>query len=447
MKYITFLFFLFLFYVHSIVAQENPFLKMAGKKYADYSQDFIDEAIAITNRNDTVEFRKFVSQIREVAEKTGSIEWKMQAEYCELSLIKLYMLQGKVKYSDEEMLQMMSDLLKKVQKEGVVHLELKLRYDIIEGYWFVIKNYELALEQCEIQNKRLQTVSSDDIPEIAGLYLQIANIYYTFADYSKAISYLKKIVSEKETTANQWDKQHARNTMGLCYRYGFNDFDRSDSCFRAILQVKKYFNPYHASGRELWEGIAEGNIGRNKVLRGEYDAAIPLLKSSLTKVLKFGDYGYLSHPATNLAIVYIAKGNLTEAKRYIDSARHYYDKAQIKETNLYLIYEAMSKYYAAAGNTKLCIAYMDSTLAAKDRKAEQFNAMQLTRVEQRKHLSEQKLQEAKLREEEIKSTGYLRSLAITMVGLFLLGSGFIRYIRLYRKKKSAYQELVRKLQE
>ena len=446
MKYILFVAIFFLFSCANIAAQDNPFMQMADKKYTQYSREFINEFYRHIGLKDTVLYRKYVSQIEEVAKKTGSMEWKLQAAYCQLSIVKAYRACGITNFSEEDNLRLTFDLLKKVQKAGVAHVELKLRRDIIESYWYYIKNYELALEQCEIQNQRLQDLSADEIPELTHYYLQIAEVYYSFKDYSKTISYCEKILSYKETISNQWFQLGALNTMGLSYRYGFNDLDCSDSCFQIILQTKEYLNPNEIPRRENWEGIAQGNIGYNMVLRQEYDKAIPLLKSSIEKMLKFGDYAYSAFPAIHLAAAYLKKGNLPEAKRYIDSATHYYAK-QPREGAMSFIYETKSMYYAAIGNSNLCIDYIDSTLTENKRLQKQFDAFHLMRIEQHKHLSEQKLKDEQLITEKVRATGYQRTLIVTMVGLLLICGLFARYIVLYRKKKSAYHALVVKTQQ
>ena len=69
-------------------------------------------------------------------------------------------------------------------------------------------------------------------------------------------------------------------------------------------------------------------------------------------MLKDDDYGYASGSAVHLADIYLKKGNPGEAKRYIDLAADYYVK-EPRENNLPLIYEALSKYYAATGDPDL----------------------------------------------------------------------------------------------
>jgi YesN/AraC family two-component response regulator len=198
--------------------------------------------------------------------------------------------------------------------------------------------------------------------------------------------------------------------------------------------------------RDYWDGIAEGNLGRNRFLCGDEENAIPFLKNSIEKVLRFNDYGYAVVPSTTLALCYINKGNLKEAKRYIDLAINYYAKMPQAGYIIY-IHETLSKYYSVTGNSKLSIAYMDSTLTAVKKYSAEFNALQLMRVEQRKFLSEQKIKEEQLQIEKVKNIGYQRILANTIVGLLIIGGILVRYFLLYRKKKAAYKELVSKAQE
>jgi YesN/AraC family two-component response regulator len=107
----------------------------------------------------------------------------------------------------------------------------------------------------------------------------------------------------------------------------------------------------------------------------------------------------------------------------------------------------MSKYYAAAGNSKLAMAFIDSTRIENKKMEEQFNTLLLMRVEQRKHLSEQQTKDEQLHLEKVRNTGYKRSLGIAIAGLLFVGGILFFTIILYRKKRAAYQELVRKTQE
>jgi YesN/AraC family two-component response regulator len=435
MKSVLTVTFILFFFCVEMAAQDNPFMKMAEMKYAEYSRELAKHFDAF----DTVKAQNIVQQLEEVAQKTGNAEWKLQAEFGRLVIFEIKrVLLGNEQYPAEKLLNMAFELLEKTKKMKIVYFELMTRQKIIYYYWNYLKKYELAFEQYDIQEKLLQHISSDDIPEKAAYYKEIADAHYHFKDYAKAFSYYNIVLNEKNNEQTKYAKQHARNGLGLIYSNDLKDYDRSDSCYRSIIEATSQFldDDYQYT---VWQGIAEGNLGHNMMMREKYEEAVPLFKNSIEKTLKHHDYAYASGTAINLANSYLKQNNMVEAKQQIDLAIECYKKMP-REGRLPNIYEALSKYYAAIGNSKLAITYMDSTLTTKKKMEEQFNTLQLMRVEQRKHLSEQQLKDEQL-------SGYRRNFAIAVTGLLLICGGWVRYFLLYRKKKSAYHELVRKSQE
>ena len=86
---------------------------------------------------------------------------------------------------------------------------------------------------------------------------------------------------------------------------------------------------------------------------------------------------------------------------------------------------------------------MDSTLVAIKRYEKQFNAMILLRIEQREAA---KQQQELIREKEIRRQAQLWLLAIS-VGFILIAGLLGIVLLLYRRKRAAYRELVRKSQQ
>ena len=213
-------------------AQEIPFMEMAGKNYADCTREITD-VYSYFFQLDTIEMQKVVSQFEEFVQTTGSLEWRLQTDYFTFTLLR----KKNSACTSNEMVQQALDLLERLQKAKMYPLEVKLRHDLIGIYQHEVNNYELALEQCDTQAQRLRTVSVDEIPEKVFYDIQIARMYYDFKDYLKAITHCKIILNDKDNWFSQWYKQEALNVMGLSYRYGFNDLDRSDSCFYAILNT------------------------------------------------------------------------------------------------------------------------------------------------------------------------------------------------------------------
>jgi AraC-like DNA-binding protein len=283
-------------------------------------------------------------------------------------------------------------------------------------------------------------VSSDDIPEKAMYLLLIADAHYFFKDYPKAVSYYTKIL-EEENSNNQTTIQHALNGLGLCYRNGYRNYETSNYYFRSMMNVN-YPNDVKELYPEVFNGIAEGNLGHNLLFCEEYEQAIPLLTRSFETLSKHRDYAYASGPAINLADIYLKKGNLQEAKKYTDIAIAY-NKIMPREGRQARIYEVLSKYYAATGNTKLSMAYMDSTLQANKEYEEQFNAMLLLRMEQKEFAQQQQeLVKEKKEKKQIQTRLMLISAGFVVISLLL-----VSLLYLYRKKRRAYLGLYRQIKE
>jgi AraC-like DNA-binding protein len=434
----VFLQFVIIILFFRISAQENPFMEMANKKYAEYTQDLVDQYYTFY-KIDTLAARKIINQIAEVAQKTGSTEWKLLTAYFESMMYNKMLTIGDERYTSESYLEILTILLEKAKKASVPYLELMIRQEIIDYYW-TAQNYEFAFELYAVQLERLEYISSEDVPEKVHYYQKAADAYCFFKNYPKAISYYCMVLEEKDNIRSQHSKQHARNGLGLCYRLGYNALDRSDSCFLALMHI--VFQPENGYLTEMWDAIAEGSIGHNMYLRKDYDKAIPLLKNSINKMLKYGDYGFSTGPAVNLADIYLKTGDIAESKRYIDLATDYYHK-EPRDGHLFRIYEVKSKYFATIGNKKLSMAYMDSTLEAKEKYNDRFNTMLLLHIEQ-KELTKQ--QQQLIREKEKHKQTQMQLLFLAMGFVVIVGLlGLVLFF--YRRKRTAYRELVRKSQQ
>ena len=157
--------------------QQNPFMEMVGKPYAEnWSQ--LSNDYYLFRLLDSLEEQNFIRQIEEVAQKTGSLEWQLEVEFFE-SLRLGKRVTSQTDSLREKYINALTILLKKTEKTSVRHLELQVRQEIIDycSLWSPIKNYELAFELYAIQDERLRDVSSTDIPEKANYYVSYANAF------------------------------------------------------------------------------------------------------------------------------------------------------------------------------------------------------------------------------------------------------------------------------
>ena len=438
---IAFLATLLIFFFAPLKAQENPFIEMAGKPYADNWRQLLKEYYRFLLL-DVQEEQIFMQQIEEVAQKTGSLEWRLEVEYFESVRSSNRMKENMDDAAlQEKYLNILSELLKKAEKASIRHLELRVRQMMIDYWWQLapVHNYELCFELYAIQMERLRDVSSKEIPDIANYYEKYANAYSFFKEYDKAISYYKMAIKESDEHERNFLYNYAYNGLGLCYAF-CNDYDRSDSCFNAILQIE--FLPDEESTREQWVGIAEGNLGSNRAKQGDYAHAIPLLKKSAETMLQHLDYAFASDCAVDLVNIFLHTGDLKEAGYWIDLATATHFRPKYPRNN-YLFYEAKCKYWLAVGNPVLSRVYLDSMLMAREQRDEEFNAIVLLRMDQ-KELAKQQRELAI--EKEIRQQIQLRFIILSVGFVVILGLLGAVYL-LYRKKQVAYRALVIKTQQ
>jgi AraC-like DNA-binding protein len=413
-------------------------MQMIGKRYADYSRELRDDISGFRGL-DAADADNMLCQIREVEGKTGSVEWWLIGEIFESEAFYAgWVMHQKDPEFHQQYIHQISELLVKAEKAGLPYLELLVRQIVIDYWWFdaININYEQCFELYDIQALKLSEVSSVDIPEKAKYYIHIANAYYFFKEYTKAIDYFNLALEEQDNDINLFWKRHAYNGLGLCYSV-FHDFSRSDSCFYAIMEAG--FSEEDDKSKNEWSGISEGNLGKNLLERGELDKAIPLLKSSIDKMLTAGDFAFAASRAINLADIYMKTDNLKEAKYYIDLAEANRIKTRYPRNND-LFYEVRSKYYIATGNEMLGASYMDSMLVVMKSGEEQSNTRLLLRIEN-KELAKQQQELA-----WEKSHGQLvqrRFFVLSCLSILIFSLLIVVY-SLYRKNQAAYKELVRK---
>jgi YesN/AraC family two-component response regulator len=183
-------------------------------------------------------------------------------------------------------------------------------------------------------------------------------------------------------------------------------------------------------------------MGAIMLIRNEYDSAIPLFENSFDKALKSNDNPFAACRAVDLANIYLLKNNLSEAKRYIDIAITCRNRTKTPRNND-VYYEVISKYYAATGDTKQSIACMNLMLEEKKQAETQFNALLLLRMEQNEAAKRQLV----LTQETAKRQQAQRRIIVLALGLVIIFGLSGVLLILYRRKRKAYRELVRKSQE
>jgi len=446
MKYIRFILFALLFAtaIFPAVAQPtNPFMEMTGKEYGQYHEKLQTEY----HRHywpDTLGRSAQLELLKQAAEADGTAEWQLNCELftsrAKLGLSRRGTRETLPGYTYEDFIAELLATAGKAEKKGVLHVQILSMFHIGEVCHIYLEDYERAFRYYLEAVKLMGNISSRDFPDKPHILSELAAFYYSFREYGEAAVYFQKIVDDPYIHENHLQSLWpAYNGLGLCYRYGFKDYEKSDEYFRAI------FDGVSDEDRWVWEGIATCNIGYNRYLRGNYDGALELIEPGIASVTRSDDFPYAAGMSVTAAGIYLIKGNPASAKRYIDLANDYAARSnmQLKSSEYYSV---LSRYYGSIGNRRNAAAFHDSTLVAKNRENDAFSGLVLRRVEQQLRAADRQIHQRQLDEEKIRSLFYRQTALIVSGGLVIILALLGLTLFLYRRNRAAYRELVRKSQ-
>lgn len=323
------------------------------------------------------------------------------------------------------------EILRRAVKERNLAMELQAYYWLAQCARNNLCNYELSLDYYRLMRRSLRKVTQDEFPEKVRFMLLIANSYLEFADYDRALGAYMEILDRRVTPKSENYIISAKNSIGLIYRHK-EMADSSGYWFARVLESTD------ASRWPEWEGIASSNLGVNYLTQGDTLRAEPLLALALERALEYDDYGMAASNAVYLADISLAARRTDEAQSYLDIAGEHIGRlAGYNNKDAY--FRAMGRYYMLRGDMPHAIVYHDSAYLAQKERGRKFSSSLLLRMEQKEHMQERQLSDARLRAKR-------SQLWVVLAGLLLVSALLVVCVRLYNKKRRAYRELVRRTQ-
>ena len=263
----------------------------------------------------------------------------------------------------------------------------------------------------------------------------LAGCYYRFGEYKEAIRYLKKTL----LLPSWWNTliyfPSINNTIALCYQH-LIQYDSAATWYHKSYDAAAVYKD------SFYMALANGNLGATYYAQQKYDEALPLVEADYKESNRAGEKGSAINAALTLTAIYIKKGQLALAKKYMDSSRQFVltnrDVTQLKKwyENLYQFSKVNGDYKGAGIYGDSLLFYKDSVTALNDKRA--YNQAVL-KIETEKHLSEISQLESKRKEEIILRNSLL-------IGLILLGIiGFLwvnrQLLKRNKEKELAQQQL------
>lgn len=447
-------------------AQDNPFVVMASQPYASYSEKLDKTVYRDIDLRDSVWAAQTANQMREAARITGSRKWTLEADFFEAEYRyhrRVYIQKPNQQQIDllaEELIADLMDIVRQARKTGEKEIELRALYGIKCRYAYSLYNYEMSFRSAHELDKVLSTVSAEEFPLKPEYYFEIARLYYLFRDYETTAFFFGKVLETPEIAYRQRKLEITWNDLGLIYRNYYQDLNASDSCFNQILKLNPE-SPELVSPTadkdvafslqqeyELWSAIAKGNLGTNAYLRKEYDTAIPLLQYGMERSVLDNpyNYSYAAGKALVLTDIFLERDDSRQARHYIDIAYSFLEELRqankaegaVQGTPLRIqYYQTMSRYLRIHADYRQALLYADSAATMRTMFEDDFNLRKL-------HRAEQRIQQDKLEAEQLRSATYRRTAFIIAGFLLVILALTGLLLHFYRRKKIAYQELVKK---
>jgi len=322
-------------------------------------------------------------------------------------------------------------LAAKARKNGNTQQELDALLQAISHYFMT-----QVFRDAPMLEERLKEVSDKQYDSKGEAYSELGNVYYRYHDYKRAILYMKMALNYKPKHFNDRQYMIACNTLAVYYA-NINELDSSDYYFRSM-----YDSPDMVKYRPMYDVIAITGIANNQITRGHYEKALPLLKMCLPGAMRERDYPFASGIAISMAVCYLKLGKLQEVRMMIDTVMNISTLASLSGAKIKseYFYTLLTKYYAAAGNSRLSQDYLDSLLSTIDKRENDFSATYILNGEQFYYENQKELAQSKLKTEHTR-------LIFSIIIIGIIAAACLIYVRLYLKKRAAYRALVQRIQQ
>jgi tetratricopeptide (TPR) repeat protein len=263
----------------------------------------------------------------------------------------------------------------------------------------------------------------------------LAGCYYRFGEYKEAIKYLKKTTQLPPWWSSLIYFASIDNTIALCYQH----LKQYDS---AAVWYHKSYAVAAAVKDSFYMALANGNLGFTYYSQQKYDEALPLVEADYIASIRAGEKGSAVNAAMTLTAIYIKKGQLALAQKYMDLARQlvytFRDVTQLRNwyENLYDLAKATGDYKNTGLYADSLLFYKDSVTTLNDKKA--YNQAVL-KIETEKHMNEVSQLESKRKEQVILRNSLLTGLILLAIISFLWVNR--QLLKRNKEKELAQQQL------
>lgn len=185
--------------------------------------------------------------------------------------------------------------------------------------------------------------------------------------------------------------------------------------------------------------VALTGLAENAMKRGKYDTSLRVFNFCLPPLRKEKNYTMTARVSLNMVECYLAKGDRASARFMLDSLQVSM-KRELYNKELRYYYTLENQYHTRWGDVEEAHSYLDSILIAHRAYEDKYNALVILRAEQELFETEKALRRQQLLHQKV-------IIQLTVAALILLAATLLFILYLYKKKRSAYHQLVLRTQE
>ncbi len=313
--------------------------------------------------------------------------------------------------------------------------------------------YVLYAEVASLGNHPLYNLKAIELQRRIGFeyfhtvqnrFFIISTALYHSEDYRQSIQYGLECLSFINTDKEHWLKRiyvMQLDILGSCYKK-LHKYDSTIYYYQKILDTLQA-NPDTGALRNLWVGIAKGNIGHCLALQKQYDIGLPMIKEYVQNSLEANYPFNVTMASCFLADAYHAQGLHQPALRAWQQA---YSYADTSNPGQYLLEAAhgIANIYRNAGKVDSAYYYYDRYHLFADAFDEHLDATRLSAINARMNFDT--LQEhLRLSKEALSRSEVILQLTIA-ASVLLLAIVLLFYSR-YLLKNRHKLELIKKRRE
>lgn len=396
---------------------QDNYLKTRYNKLISELENYLKE-----NPDIRLEARLFIYKI--VAKFDKEVKFSDQEKYELMKLFKeVLVLEDK---------QLLSELYTVYSEQGPGKLEDKLYY---------------KKTSTEIQEQ----IGAEHFPRFHLKYLSLSISYHRIGDYNEsAKTALKGLkILEKGRDYSVFEHSMLLDILGSA-NYELQRVDSGIYYYEEIQNLlhsnqTKNSNHYRKDWWEIWNGVSKGGIARGLILKGNFDEAIPLLKSNISSSEKHQQLGDLIKAKNLLAEIYYSQGKFNDAlKQWKES---YAIALKLNPVNKDVINasEGLSKGYEAINRYDSAYFYLQQKILFENERNSQISQSKLHAVNARLQYenAENEIKESELIIQKQKTNRNI--ILACSVGLLVIVIFSYRHYRIRQKAELEKLEIQQKI--